>query len=481
MSVRRSIILTYLAQAAAFFITFASTLIIARLVSPRDFGIYAMVNAVTTVISVFMGFQLSKYITRESELTKEILHSTFTVNVLASASYVICILAGGFVAATFFDASEVSQVMVVFAIFPVFAAFEFMPAALCAREMRFGTIAWMAVVRAAVMAVVGVVLARQGYAYMTFAWAQVAAWAATSIAFNILYWRPEAYGIRFRGIGSILSFGGHMMGISGVNALNVRLSEMSLGSLAGLAALGFYTRASSLPTQLYQNIYGASSNVIFSRLSHDLRQGGEIHSSYLRFMQLILGFLWPLMFGLAILAQPVIHILYGEKWQASAGPLSLLTCAAAVLVAVGMSNEVFILRRETQRQLKIEITRCVLGIGLFVAGAMISLTMAAAAKVGEAIIAFLLYYKSMDRLVGAPGGALPRMYVESAIVTLPAVVPAFALMLYTDWSPETPLPLAAGAVLLGIAGWAVTLHWRRHPIAMEVRHFVTARLVRRPA
>jgi O-antigen/teichoic acid export membrane protein len=179
-----------------------------------------------------------------------------------------------------------------------------------------------------------------------------------------------------------------------------------------------------------------------------------------------------MMFGLAILAQPVIHLLYGPKWQATANLLSLLTCASAILVAVGMSNEVFILRRETKRQLKIESLRSILGIGLFVCGAMISLTMAAAAKVAEALIAFVLYYKPMVRLVGAPGGALPRVYVESAIVTLPAILPALALMLYTDWSPKTPVLLGIGAILAGIVGWSLTLLWRNHPIAAEVLRFI---------
>lgn len=481
MSVRRSLLWTYLAQAVSFFITFASTLIIARLVSPRDFGIYAMVNAITTVISVFMGFQLAKYLTREAELTKEVLRSTFTVNVLASAVYIIAILGGGFACFTYFDSIEVGKAMMVFALFPVFAALEFIPAALCTREMRFGIIAWMAVLRAVVMAAVSIVLAMQGFAYMSFAWSQVLAWFATAIGYNILLWRPEAYALRFKEVGAILKFGSHMMGISGVNALNQRVSEMSLGSILGLSALGFYTRASSLPTQIYQNIYTASSNVIFSRLSQDLRNGGDFHENYLRFMRMMLGLLWPMMFGLAILAQPVIHLLYGAKWQATANPLSLLTCASAVLVAIGMVNEVFILRRETKQQLRIEIVRAVVGIGLFVAAATISLTMAAFAKIAEATLAFLLYYRPMHGLVGGPRGALGKVYIESAIVTLPAVLPALALMFYTGWSPLTPLSWAGAAIAFGIFAWALTLFWRRHPIAAEAMHFVQVRFPGRRA
>ena len=93
---------------------------------------------------------------------------------------------GGLAAEQLFKSAEVGRFLLIFAIFPLFAMFEFIPAAMCAREMRFGVIAAMAVVRAVVMAVVTLVLAYNGLAYMSFAWAQVAAWLATSICFNII-------------------------------------------------------------------------------------------------------------------------------------------------------------------------------------------------------------------------------------------------------------------------------------------------------
>ena len=77
---------------------------------------------------------------------------------------------------------------------------------------------------------------------------------------------------------------------------------MTLGSLLGLGALGLYTRAAGLPGQVMSNVFGAASNVIFSRLSSDLRDHGEIHPNYLHFMRLLLGILWPMMIGIAVLA-----------------------------------------------------------------------------------------------------------------------------------------------------------------------------------
>ena len=250
MSVRISIAWTYLSQAVCFVITFASTIVVARIVSPRDFGIFAMAVAVTTIINVLMQFGLAKYLMREAELSRELLRLVFTVNVLMSLLYSGSIFFGAYVAGHFFGSSEVSQFLFVFAFFPFLAMMEFIPAALCARDMRFGVIATMSLIRAVVMALATIGLAWLGFAYMSFAWAQVLAWVATSIGFNIAAWRPDVWKLRIKGIRAILQFGAQMIGISGIGQLSSRACEMTLGSLIGLTGLGLYSRASSLPTVL---------------------------------------------------------------------------------------------------------------------------------------------------------------------------------------------------------------------------------------
>ncbi|GAA4000653.1 oligosaccharide flippase family protein [Sphingomonas humi] len=467
MSVRVSLAWTYVAQATSFLLTFSSTIVVARIVSPRDFGIFAMAAAVTTVINVLMQFGLAKYLMREAELTRETLRSLFTVNVLMSLVYVVSILIGAVAAQHLFGSREVGNFLFVFALFPLFAMMEFIPAALCAREMRFGIIAIMSVVRSAMIALVTIILAWLGFAYMSFAWAQVLSWVVTSICFNIALWRPDVWRLRFTGIRSIVHFGTQMIGISGIAQINTRLGEMTLGSLLGLGQLGLYSRAASLPATLYSNVFGAGSNVLFSRMSIELRETGSFDRTYLRFMRLLLGLLWPMMIGLAVLAQPIIAILYGAKWQAAATPLSLLMIASAISVAIGMTAEIFILSHRTREQVRIETFRAIFGYAAFAAGAMVSLTIAAAAKVAEALFAFLLYRKPMRELVGGERGALRRAYGEGLLVTLVAVGPALLLMLWSGFSPATPIGLIAAAIGAGVAAWAFLLVWLQHPLFQE--------------
>lgn len=468
MAMRRSLVWTYLAQALSFFVTFSSTVVVARLVSPRDFGIYAMAIAVTTIINVFLQFGLAKYLMRETELSRNLLRSVFTVNVLMSLLYMVMILVGAFAADRLFQSQEVSRFLVVFALFPLFAMMEFIPASLCAREMRFGVVSLLAVVRALVLAAATMILAFKGYAYMSFAWAQVLAWAVTAVCFNYVIWRPDIWRLRFVGMRSILHFGTQMIGISGVGQLSTRAGEMMLGSILGLSSLGLYTRASGLPTSLNLSVFQAASNVIFSKMSFDLRETGSFHSSYLAFLRLVLGVLWPMLLGLAILAQPVIHILYGEKWQAAATPLSLLAIAAAITLALGMTSELFIVRHQTQRQVKLESVRAVVGFILFAGGALISLPAAAAAKIAESIFAFFLYRKPIEELIEGPKGALRTIYSEALILSAAASLPSLILMQLHNWSPLTPALQLTASIGLGGILWAALLWYRRHPIAIEV-------------
>lgn len=472
MSVRRSLAWTYLAQALSFFVTFGSTVVVAHLVSPRDFGIFAMATAATTIINVFMQFGLAKYLMREADPGRDMLRAVFTVNVIMSLGYSGAILLGALSAGQLFGSAEVGQFLLVFAIFPIFAMMEFIPAALCAREMKFGVIAALAVVRAVVMAAVTLALAFSGFAYMSFAWAQVAAWIATSVCFNIIVWRPDVWRLRFNGMQSILQFGAQMIGISGVTQLGTRAGEMFLGSTLGLASLGLYARASSLPTTLHGTIYAAGSNVIFSRLSRDLRETGAFHLTYVRFMRLLLGLLWPMLFGLAVLAGPIIHNLYGPKWQAAATPLSLLTIATAITVGIGMTAELFILRHQTGRQVRIEGLRAVAGFVMFACGVMISLSAAALAKVAEALVAAMLYRLAMIEMLDGPAGELRRVYVEGLSLSAAATLPSFIAMCWTGWSEKVSLGILAFSIIVGGLLWLALLFRLRHPIAAEMLRLV---------
>lgn len=446
---------------------FGSSVIVARLVTPRDFGILGMATAVSTAINVFVQFGLARYIIREKHIERQMLRSLFTCNTVLTLGYFAGIQIGAFVAYRT-NAPEVGKFLFLFSLFPLIAIFEFIPNSLCARDGRFGVISAIAVMRTLVLSAVTIALAREGFAYMSFAWASVLASLSTAVTFNIVCFHPEAWLPRFEDFKKLTRFGVDMIGVSGLSQLSSRVGEMALGSILGLASLGLYTRASSLPNTIYTNVYSTGANVIFSRLAKDLRESGSFHETYFRFMRLLLGLLWPAMLGMAILAEPIVYVLYGPRWQGAALPLSMLMIATAVTLAIGMSAEVYVLRHETRRQAKIETFRAFFGLLLFVGGAVISLPIAAAGKLVEITVAYVIYRRPMGRLVGGPSGRLEKVYLESLTLSLIAAAPSTALMIYNLGSPTTPLLEVLASAILGIAFWALALIKCRHPLIEEV-------------
>ena len=469
MSVRRSLAWSYSGQALNFLIAFGSSIVIARLVTPREFGIFAMASALGALLGLVFNFGLAKYIVREEEVDRETLRSVFTVSAVFTIVFALLLLGSGWAAVHLFGSPQVGEFLLVFGFSPLIQIFEFIPQALGTRLMRFGTITAISVLRAAILAAVTIVLAWGGYQHMSFAWAGIAATLVSAIAYNLLFWKQTVFRPRFVDFAKITTFGLQMVSISGFAQVNGRLGEMVLGSWLGLGALGLYSRASNLANQLYNNVYGVATSVIFVKMAADYRDSGEFHQTFLRALRMLLAIVWPMMLGLAVLSQPVIFTLYGEQWLGAALPLTYLMLAFFVVLGIGMHWEVFILRKETALQTRIEAIRAVSGISLFAAACLVSLPLAAAARLAESIIAYLLYRPYMDRMIGTTRGQLDRLYLECLAVAGLAVAPSLALMAWTRFDPRTPILWVGAAVALGILAWTFALVRLRHPILEELQ------------
>ena len=133
------------------------------------------------------------------------------------------------------------------------------------------------------------------------------------------------------------------------------LNELALGRLSGLPALGVYVRAANLSNMIWDNVYGSLTRVAFTQLAEDNRQGKPLGDTFLRTLQLVTGFLWPALCGIAVLSQPLVHILYGAKWHPAAAPLSCLMISQAISLSYGLNWELFVINNETGRQVRIRI------------------------------------------------------------------------------------------------------------------------------
>lgn len=215
---------------------------------------------------------------------------------------------------------------------------------------------------------------------------------------------------------------------------------------------------------MYDNLYGAATRVVFSSLSQSYRETGTLRAPFLRTFETILGVMWPIQLGLAILSLPAILVLYGPQWTDAALPLSMLMLAQMVILSFGMNWELFVIRGETRVQSRLEIWRALVGVAAFGFGSLFGLAGAASGRIVEGMFGHLLYRGHVDRLAGLERGEVTGVLGRSLALALAASAPAAMLMIGFNWSPDTPFVAVLAAVGAGICLWLLLLARFRHPL-----------------
>jgi len=470
MSVRKSVFWAFAGQIISFTTTLGTSIIVARLLSPHEMGIYAVAFATVGVLQIMTAFDIASYIVREKHLDARTLDTAFTVNAVLLAGLAVITYGLSFAGAAFYGEPAVADALQLLALGPLLSIFEFRPAAMLQRDMQFKWISIVTAARTLIGSLVTVATAFAGFSYMSLAFGYLAYGATGLLISNIVAGQHASLRLSMQNWRTIGLFGFRMMSISGLANLVVRLSDIILGRMLGLAALGLYSRAGGISSLIFQNIYGTATRVVFVQLARDYRETGVLRDTFLRGLQMITAVMWPILIGLAILSRPVILILFGEQWIPAATPLSLLLIAQFLTLCFGMNWELFVLRDETARQTRYEAIRACVSLALFVVGCSISLSAAAASRIAEALVGLLLYLPHMNRMAGTSSADLIRTYAQSALLTAVATAPALLLMMSSGWSAATPIPMMAASVATGILLWLATVALLKHPLFDELAH-----------
>ena len=474
MSVRRSVAIAFTGQIVINIISFCGSIAIARLLSPREMGIYAIAMATFGVVAIFSTFGTFNYIIKQDDLTPDAINTACTINAWIEVGLAFLLFASGSVAPRYFGEPGLAAVMRWLAIGPLIGIFSFRPTAMLQRNLRFGTVA--AINSACMVGSTGItiLLAAKGYSYLSPVFGGLASAAIGVAGFAVvapdqMIFRPSLSSWR-----PVTSFGAKMLSISGVVLISEKIAEISIGKLLGLSALGVYSRAASIDALFNTQVYGTAAKLIFPQLAAEYRRTGNVRNTYLHSFQLLSALIWPMLLGLAVVAGPAIYIVYGAKWIGAARPLSILLIAQALLLSLAMNWELFVIKARMNTQIRLELGRSTVGVVSLIAGCFVSLAAVAASKVFTAAYAMLVYRRHIERLAEVRFREIAAIWLESAWLSVVAIGPAVVVMQAYRWSHQVPIIALVGAIAGGAGLWAVLLRYLRHPLYSEFVRAVRA-------
>ncbi len=468
MAIRRSMAWMAGGQMAFFILQFIGSVVIARLLAPYDVGVFAVAMAVVGLVSIIQVVGLNSFLVREPTLTTQTISTTATVNWLLAFVIAGLIAIVGFVGEYFFRERGVRDVLLIIALVPLIGAIAFIPSAMLERDGDFRMLALIRAGSTALGLALTIILALQGFRYMSFAYSQIATALLTNAMVVVIARRHLNFRLSLQGAQTIIKFGLQILSTYGLTAAATRSMEIMLGRVQGLAALGLYSRASGNHNMLWDSVHVIIGRVVFVDFSRHVADGGSLRDRYLKVLATVTGLLWPLFGGVAILSGPIIEIVYGQPWIGAATPLAFLCIASMIISSVAMTAEIFVIRNEAKLHVRTVFISTAVGLSLFVLGAFHSLEAAAASRIIDALFLQWLYRPHLRRMIDALPGDFQRVYMQSALVTVAACAPAAVTMIFWRFSPAVPVEQLILASICGAALWLLALRLSGHFLFAEI-------------
>lgn len=359
---------TMTAQGIQFVLQMARTMILARLLTPADFGLIGMVMVVVGFAEMFKDAGLSIATVQKDTITREQISTLFWLNVLLTGILGACILAASPLVAWFYGRPELTAATAVLSLSFLITGLTIQHAALLRRHMRFGTLATISIASHIVNLVVAVLLALAGWRH----WALVGGSLATalSVALLTLYFCPWTPGRMQRktGVRGMLKFGAHLTAFNFVNYFARNADNVLIGKFLGAGALGLYARAYQLFMMPIQQVRDPLNQVALPVLCSLKKQPQRYLKYYQRLIDIVATLTIPLTFYCVVEADFLIRLLLGQQWLAAVPVFRILAIAGAVQPVASTRGLVLVSQGFPDRYLYWGLFNAVLAVASFVAG-----------------------------------------------------------------------------------------------------------------
>ena len=450
----------------------ASTAVLARLLTPNEFGLVALALTVMALLEAFADLGVGHALIVETEdAVEERAETAFVVSVAIGLLLSGIVAALSPLAAAVFDEPELMAVTAVLGLNFLLRSFRSTPEALSRKAMQFRPITMADLADAVVRGSVGIALAVAGAGV----WALVAGYLVGTLARNVVIWKLVPWRPRLKPdrahLRQLVTFGGGLSLVSLLNAFIGTFDDLVVGQVLGTTALGLYVLGFRLPELLIINMSNVASDVLFPAFASVGRDG--LASAYLTALRYTLMIGLPLAAGLAVLAEPVVLAVFGDQWRETATVMQILTIYA-LGVTIGIpAGTVYKATGRAGVLVKLAVFRA----ALLAAGVLL--------LVDEGIDAVAASQAAVAGLFSMIGlGLASRMLAvrprEIAGAIWPAIVPtagAAVVLLLVDRALDTPWLVLVAAAPAGAVAYVGLVAL----VAPDTMRYIAQRLRGRPA
>lgn len=347
-------------------IQFLIQIILARMLTPDDYGVIAIIMIFIALANVFIQSGFNTALIQKKKTDDIDFSSVFYLSLgVASILYIILYLTVPIIA-NFYKTVELIKILRVLSLTLFLGVFNSIQNTIIIKNMEFKKEFFSSLIAVFFSGILGIILAYKNYGVWALVYQQLAnQFLICLILWNIVRWRPK-FLFSLERIRILFAFSGKLLLSSLFDTFYMNITSLVIGKIYTASMLGFYNRGNQFPQLIISNFNGSIQSVIFPALSAVQEDRNRIKEIVRRSIVTSSYIIFPLMIGLMIIATPLIKILLTDKWLPCV-PYLRIFCLSYALWPIHTANlQAINAVGRSDIFLKLEIIKKILGLSILI-------------------------------------------------------------------------------------------------------------------
>lgn len=359
---------SFIDNIANYGVAFVVGLILARLLTPAEYGIMAMIAIFIAISNSIIDSGFSNALIRKVNIERIDYNTVFFFNLVVSVVLYVLLYATAPFISTFFKEPILVNVLRVIGWTLIINALAMIPRTILVKRIDFKTQTKVSVISSVFSGLVGIGMALTGWGVWSLVGQQLSRQILNSLCLWVFCkWIP-VWEFSVKSFKELFSFGYKLLLSGLLDTLYKNIYYVIIGRFYSPAQLGQYTRAEQFNTIFSSNLTGVVQRVSYPVLSSIQEDEERLYEAYRRVIKTTMLVTFACMLGLAAVARPLIIILIGDKWLPAVGFLQIICFAGMLYPLHAINLNILQVKGRSDLFLKLEVIKKIIAIGPIVIG-----------------------------------------------------------------------------------------------------------------
>jgi len=469
-SVRRALILSMAERYLLIALGLASNILLARLLTPEEIGLYSVSIALIGIAQVLREFGIGNFLIQVKTLTDDHVRTAFGFSLVIGVTLFLAIFLAAPFAGTFYNDERVVETIRISALNFLVLPFCSISLSLLRRDMKFKKLVAVTLISTTLGTASTLSLAYMGYGANSMAIGALVTNVATGVGTWFVRGDFRLMLPSFVAWRELLSFGARTSAANVITTISMDINDLAVGRILGFAPVAMISRAQGLMNLFHRDLMTAVRNVLYPAFSRDHREGADLEAQHVFTVAAITVLAWPFYAFAALHSLELLRLLFGPQWDAAAALVPWFCLAGAVASTYNMVIPLLTARGRIDLATRIDLVIQPIRAVLLVSAVLIFESMSA-----FAITFALIFIASGPYIYRIKGQCQPTDFRALLIVLRSSLIVTLVCMalpmIITVLTPAKTLigelPTLLLSALLCAPSWLLATLWTRHPIVKD--------------